>query len=181
MRNDDLMAKTLRNLPSRVKQELSSAGPRSVVAEPVHALRTAPKDTRPADDPSTEALAQTADESGDPVEGAAHARGLADEAQSEVAAPHEVAQSASESPQVKGTLESVRFQGTLPRADAVAYLEQLLAGLDKGDICFEQQGSVLQMIVAGLVDVEVSASRANGSAEMALRVRWHEAKDITIT
>jgi amphi-Trp domain-containing protein len=74
------------------------------------------------------------------------------------------------------------FESFLPREEAVAYFEAIVAGLKKGAIQFKQDDESLTLNPPSHLDIEVKASRKKGRERISFEVSWRaeEPSDLTI-
>jgi len=66
----------------------------------------------------------------------------------------------------------LRFEGFLPREEAVAYFEAVIEGLRKGTIQFKQGEEQLTLTPGENVDVELKVARKGGRQKVSLELEW---------
>lgn len=76
----------------------------------------------------------------------------------------------------------LRFESAVPREEAVAYFEAIVAGLRKGAIQFRRGDETLTVAPAGYVEIEVKASRKGAKERVSFEIAWRtESTDLTIS
>lgn len=75
----------------------------------------------------------------------------------------------------------VKFESTLPRAEAVAYFEAIVAGLRKGAVKFKQGEESISLSPADHVDIEVKAQRKGSKESVSFEITWRTPDDSDLT
>lgn len=89
---------------------------------------------------------------------------------------------AASSEEARPDKAKLSFESFLPREEAVAYFEAIVAGLKKGAIQFKQDEESVTMNPPSHLDIEVKASRKKGRERISFEVSWRaeEGSDLTI-
>lgn len=82
----------------------------------------------------------------------------------------------------KSAKAKLKFESAMPRDEAVAYFEAIIAGLRKGAIQFRRGEETLAVAPAGHVEIEVKASRKGAKESVSFEIAWRtEGTDLTIS
>ena len=82
---------------------------------------------------------------------------------------------------VKADKSRVKFESTLPRLEAVAYFDAIVAGLRKGAVKFKQGDDAISLAPADHVDIEVKAQRKKNKEQVSFEITWRTDDDADLT
>lgn len=75
----------------------------------------------------------------------------------------------------------VKFESTMPRLEAVAYFEAIVAGLRKGAVKFKQGDDAISLSPSDQLEVEVKAQRKRNKENVCFEITWQTTDETDLT
>jgi amphi-Trp domain-containing protein len=89
---------------------------------------------------------------------------------------HQIEKKAEQAGKAEGKAR-IKYVNCMPRDEAVAYFEAVIAGLRKGAIEFRRGDSKVAISPAEQVDIEVKASRKHDRESVSFEISWRRGED----